>query len=216
MKRYDVIIFDLDGTLSNSKEGITKCVQYALEKQGIIEENLDALVHFIGPPLEDELIRAYNLSKEAAKQGVADYRSRYVPIGIYETEAFPNTEKMLKKLKEHGKTIALATSKPQAMAEEVLRYLQIDSYFDYIKGADLHGTIQTKKAVLNALFDRINVDKSSCLMVGDTSFDINGANEVGIASVGVSFGFGDVEDMKNRGALTIVNSMEELTEILTR
>lgn len=214
MKNYQNIIFDLDGTLSNSKEGITKSVQFALEKMGIIEENLDALEHFIGPPLEDELIRSYGLSKEAAKKGVADYRSRYVPIGLYETEIYPGTTEMLKRLKQSGKCISLATSKPQAMAEEVLRHLGIDIYFDYIMGAELHGPRQSKDSVLNALFEVMKAEKSSCIMVGDTIFDINGAKTVGIDVVGVSFGFGDTEEMKQKGALAIFDSMEQLADFI--
>lgn len=215
MKKYDVIIFDLDGTLSNSKEGITKCAQFALEKQGIIVENLNDLEKFIGPPLLDSFIDFYNLTLEQATQAVADYRSRYAPIGVYETAIYPGTEKMLETLKESGKYIAMATSKPQAMAEEVLRYLNIDKYFDKVKGADLHGPIQSKDAVLNALFEMIDIkDKSKCLMVGDTCFDIDGANKVGIDSIGVSFGFGNVDEMTQHGALAIANTMEELTKII--
>lgn len=215
MKKYDVIIFDLDGTLSNSKEGITKSAQFALEKQGIIVENLDDLECFIGPPLLDSFKAFYNLSLEQATQAVADYRSRYVPIGVYETEIYPGTEDMLKTLKSNGKYIAMATSKPQAMAEEVLRYLKIDKYFDQVKGADLHGGIQSKDQVLNALFEMIeNKDKGQYLMVGDTCFDIDGAKKVGIDAVGVSFGFGNVEEMVQHGALTIADNMEELTRII--
>ncbi len=215
MKKYDVIIFDLDGTLSNSKEGITKCVQYALKSIDIIEEDLEKLEHFIGPPLLAEFMKSYNLNEEVGKECVATYRSRYVPIGVYETEIYPGTEDMLKELKRKGKYIALATSKPQSMAEEVLKYLKIDKYFDKVKGADLHGPVQSKDEVLTALFDMIeNKDKEQYLMIGDTSFDIVGANKVGIDSIGVSFGFGDTKEMISHGALTIVESMKDLSQII--
>lgn len=215
MNKYDVIIFDLDGTLSNSKEGITKSVQYALSKAGIDEPDLNKLEHFIGPPLKDELIRTYGMTLEMAEKGVADYRERYIPIGIYETKIYPGTEDMLKQIKMAGKYIAMATSKPQSMAEEVLRYLKIDTYFDCVMGAELHGPRQSKQAVLEALFEELPIkDKSKYLMVGDTCFDIDGATAVDIDSVGVTFGFGDVEEMKDHGALVIVESMTELAEIL--
>ena len=136
MNNYDVIIFDLDGTLSNSKEGITKSVQYALSKFGIEEPDLDKLEHFIGPPLVDELMKSYDFTREQALEGVEFYRERYKPIGIYETEIYPGTEEMLEMLKGNGKYIALATSKPLPMAEEVLKYLKIYSYFDKVMGAD--------------------------------------------------------------------------------
>ena len=132
MNNYDVIIFDLDGTLSNSKEGITKSVQYALSKFGIEEPDLDKLEHFIGPPLVDELMKSYDFTREQALEGVEFYRERYKPIGIYETEIYPGTEEMLEMLKGNGKYIALATSKPLPMAEEVLKYLKIYSYFDKV------------------------------------------------------------------------------------
>lgn len=215
MKKYDVIIFDLDGTLSNSKEGITKSVQYALAKMGIDEPELDKLEHFIGPPLKYELLNTYDITEEIAVQGVEDYRERYVPIGLYETEIYPGTAEMLQKLKAAGKYIAMATSKPQGMAEEVLRYLKIDTYFDCVMGAELKGPRQSKQAVLEALFEELPMkDKSKYLMVGDTCFDIDGAAAVGIDAVGVAFGFGDVEEMKAHGALTIVENMTELAELL--
>ena len=215
MKKYNVIIFDLDGTLSNSKEGITKSVQYALEKMCIIEKDLDQLEHFIGPPLKDEFLKTYDVTEETAEQGVAYYRERYVPKGLYETQLYPGTMKMLQNLKDKGKYIAMATSKPQEMAEEVLRYLKIDSFFDCVMGAQLHGPRQSKQAVLEALFEKIALkDRNKYIMVGDTCFDVDGAAAVGIDAIGVSFGFGDVKEMKEHGAITIVDSMEELAQFL--
>lgn len=215
MKKYDVIIFDLDGTLSNSKEGITKSVQYALEKVGISESDLNKLEHFIGPPLKDELMKTYDMTEEAAMQSVADYRERYTPIGLYETESYPGTEYMLQKLKTKGKYIAMATSKPQEMAEEVLRYLKIDGYFDCVMGAELRGPRQSKQSVLEALFEKLPIkDKNKYIMIGDTCFDVDGAKAVGVETIGVSFGFGDTNEMKEHGAIAIVDTMEELTELL--
>lgn len=215
MKNYDVIIFDLDGTLSNSKEGITKSVQYALEKVGIIEENLDSLEHFIGPPLKAEFIRAYGFTEEKAESATEYYRERYTPIGLYETKIYPGTEDMLAKLKESGKYIAMATSKPQQMAEEVLRFLHIDKYFDSVMGAELNGARQSKQAVLEALFDEIPMkDKSAYVLIGDTCFDVDGANAAGIECIGVSYGFGNREEMLSHGAVSIVDSTDELIRVI--
>lgn len=215
MKNYDVIIFDLDGTLSNSKEGITKSVQYALSKLGIKEDNLDNLEHFIGPPLTDELIRTYNVSEEQAEKGVAYYRERYVPIGLYETEIYPGVERMLETLKASGKYIAMATSKPQEMAEEVLRYLKIDGYFDMVMGAELHGPRQNKQVVLEALFDKLEKkDKTKYIMIGDTCFDIDGAKAVGIDAMGVAYGFGDREQMLQHGAVAVVDTTDDIAAFL--
>lgn len=215
MKKYQVIIFDLDGTLSNSKEGITKSVQYALSRLGIQEEDINSLEHFIGPPLTEELIRTYDMSEEEAYKGLEYYRERYVPIGIYETEVYPGTEEMLKELKNSGKHIALATSKPQEMAEEVLRFLKIDQYFDTVMGAELHGPRQSKQSVLEALFDKLELkDKTKYIMIGDTCFDIDGAKAVGIESMGVSYGFGDKHEMLEHGAMSVVDRADEITRLL--
>ncbi len=215
MKKYDVIIFDLDGTLSNSKEGITKSVQYALEKLGIIEKDLNNLEHFIGPPLKDELIKTYGMTDKMAENGVKYYRERYVPVGLYEAEIYPGTRQMLKTLKNAGKYIALATSKPQGMAEEVLKFYKIKDYFNIIMGAELYGPRQNKQAVLEELFRRMDhKEKSQCVMIGDTCYDMDGAAAVGIDAIGVSFGFGDIKEMMQHGAVVIADSMKELTEIL--
>lgn len=215
MNNYKVIIFDLDGTLSNSKEGITKSVQYALDKLGVIEDDLESLKHFIGPPLKEEFMRTYGFSDEEAAKGTAYYRERYVPTGIYETNIYPGTEKMLEKLKRAGKYIAMATSKPQQMAEEVIRYLHIDNYFDAVMGADMNGPRQSKQAVLEALFDKIEIkDKKQCIMIGDTCFDVDGAEKAGIKCIGVSYGFGSSEEMLKHGAIAIAEDTKELTEIL--
>lgn len=211
MKKYQVIIFDLDGTLSNSKEGITKSVQYALSKLGINEPDLKQLEHFIGPPLKDEFIKAYSFSEEDAIKGVEYYRERYVPIGIYETEIYPGIEGLLQNLREKGKRIAMATSKPQPMAEEVLKFLKIDQYFDIVMGAQLHGPRQSKQAVLEALFEVLDQkNKEEFLMVGDTCFDIEGANAVGIDSIGVDYGFGNKEEMLQKGAIIVADDAKQI------
>lgn len=217
MKKYDVIIFDLDGTLADSKEGVTKSVQYALEKFGIIEEDLDSLEHFIGPPLKDEFIKYYNMSEEDANKAVEYYRERYTPIGIYEVKSFKGTAKMLERLKNSGKYIAIGTSKPQMMAEEVIKYLKIDQYFDKVVGAQLHGPRQSKTAVLQALFAEIGItDKNKCLMVGDTCFDIEGANNIGIDSIGVNFGFGNEKEMLDMGALFVADTTEDVADFILK
>lgn len=211
MKKYDVIIFDLDGTLSNSGEGITKSVQYALKRFGIIEENLDNLKHFVGPPMKEEMMKSYGFTEEQATEAVSVYRERYVPIGLYETSLYEGIVDLLENLKKHGKMIAMATSKPQSMAEEVVRTLEIETYFDYIMGADLIGGKQKKEDVLKALLEILPVkNKEKMLMVGDTIFDVEGAKAVGIDCMGVSYGYGDKEDMLKEGAVSVADSAEDL------
>lgn len=212
--KYKYIIFDLDGTLSDSKEGITKSVQYALEKVGIIEENLENLEHFVGPPMLEEYINAYGMSKDKALETLGYYRERYVPIGIYETKSFEGVKEILQILKEHGCGIGMATSKPENMAIEVAKYLEIEEYFDIICGADLKGPRQSKADVLNKLFEESDFVKEESVLVGDTKFDIEGANALGIDSIGVSWGTGTAEEMLNKGASIVFDDYKSLIDYL--
>lgn len=215
MKEYKVIIFDLDGTLSKSGEGITKSLQYALEKVGIKEDDLESLNHFVGPPLKYELKRTYDMTDELAVRVTELYRERYTPIGIYETELYPGTVELLQNLRKGGKYIAMATSKPQSMAEEVLRHLKIDKYFDMVMGADLTGPKKDKASVLNSLFEKLEIkDKNQYIMIGDTKFDAEGAKTVGIDCIGVSYGYGTREELEECGAIKVADSTDELQGIL--
>lgn len=215
MNNYDIILFDLDGTISNSKEGITKCVQYALSKLGIDEPNLDDLEHFIGPPLKTEFIKSYGFTEKVAQKAVALYRERYEPIGIYEAYMYPGIEKLLLTLKEQGKTVALATSKPRDMAEKVLEYFEITKYFDYVMGAERLGPIQSKTDVLLELFKEMNIkqEKERVVLVGDTCYDVQGAIDVGIDCIGVAYGFGNREEMLAKGAIFIAETTKDLVNI---
>lgn len=215
MSKYKCIIFDLDGTLSDSKEGITKSVQYALEKVGIIEENLDNLNHFVGPPMVEEYMKSYGMSEEKAYETLDYYRERYVPTGIYETKIYPGIKEILEAVKQKDLKIGMATSKPEGMAEDVAKYLEIFDYFDIICGADLHGPIQSKASVLNKLFETSDFKKDESVLIGDTKFDVEGATEVGIDCVGVSWGTGTKDEMLDRGALRVFDDYESLIDYLT-
>lgn len=214
MSKYKYIIFDLDGTLSDSKEGITKSVQYALGKVGIIEENLDDLEHFVGPPMVEQYMKTYGMDKEKAFETLVYYRERYTPIGIYETKAYPGVKEILDALKNNDYKIGMATSKPEGMAEEVAKFLEIYEYFDIICGADLKGPRQSKADVLNKLFENSSFVKEQSVLVGDTHYDIEGANEVGIDSVGVNWGMGTKEEMMTAGAVEVFDEYESLIEYL--
>lgn len=212
--KYKYIIFDLDGTLSDSKEGITKSVQYALEKVGIIEDNLEDLEHFVGPPMVEQYMKTYGMSKEKAFETLGYYRERYTPTGIYETKAYPGIMEILEALKENGLKIGMATSKPEGMAVEVAKYLEIEEYFDEISGADLKGPRQSKADVLNKLFEKSGFEKDKSVLIGDTHYDIEGANKVGIDSIGVNWGMGTKDEMMDEGAIAVFDSHEELIDYL--
>ena len=210
MKDYKYIIFDLDGTLSDSKEGITKCVQYALKKVGIIEENLSDLEYFVGPPMVEQYMKSYGMSEEKAYETLGYYRERYTPIGIYETKAYPGVKEILEAVKNNGMKIGMATSKPQDMAVEVAKYLEIFDYFDVIRGADLHGPRQSKEEVLKKVFEDTDFDPEESILVGDTRYDVEGANKVGIDCIGVTWGTGTKEEMLDEGAIETFDDYESV------
>lgn len=210
------VLFDLDGTLVDSSEGITKSVQYALEKYNIIENNLEKLKPFIGPPLHSSFMKYYDFDEKSAFEAVEVYRERYRPIGLFECSLYPNVEACLRILKEQGYRIALASSKPEEMCRQILEHFNITELFDEVAGSTLDGRIVTKIQVLEELFGRWNdISKDEMILVGDTIFDIEGANAAGISSIGVSFGFGDIEAMKEEGALCILSDLGELPMYLS-
>lgn len=209
MKR--MILFDLDGTLVNTKEGITKCAQYALEFFGISEPDRDKLEFFIGPPLVDTFMQHYGFSSEQALLAVEKYRERYHTVGIFECELYPETEAVLKRLKEHGYQIAIASSKPEESCKQIMEHFCLLDYFDEIVGATMDGRINGKLSVLNELIRRREIaDKSELVLVGDTRFDAIGARDAGIACVGVTYGFGSREELEENGVIAVCESMKEV------
>lgn len=207
------ILFDMDGTIIDSSEGITKSTQYTLDYYGINETDLEKLKVFIGPPLKISFMKHYNFTEEKAIEAVAKYRERYQPIGLYECELYPDVEKCIRGLKEKGYLIGMASSKPEVSCRKILEHFEIIDLFDDVVGATFDGKIDTKEEVLNEVLRRwSNIDKADMCLVGDTLFDVEGANRVGISCVGVSYGFGDVNEMRDAGAIAIYNSMQELLD----
>lgn len=209
---YKYIIFDLDGTLTNPELGITNCVMYALEKFGIKVEDKKELHPFIGPPLMYSFQEYYGFSEEDSRQAVAYYRERFPVKGLYENEVYDGVVEMLQTLKEQGKTIILATSKPEVYAVEILRYFELEQYFDFVAGATMNGSRGEKADVIAYAIEISGIiDKSQAIMVGDRNYDVLGAKENGLDSIGVLFGFGDYEELTKSGATYIAN---EVTDIL--
>ncbi len=209
------VIFDLDGTLIDSSEGITRCAQYALKQYGIEEPDLNRLRVFIGPPLYQSFMKHYGFSLEQAKAAVSIYRERYHKTGIYECTLYPGVKECLAQLHEDGCLIGMASSKPEPSCRTILTYFSIDEYFDEVVGSTMDGRIETKLDVLKELFRRWpNVPKEEMILVGDTIYDMEGANQAGIASLAVTFGFGDMQQMQKAGALGPCDAMEKLPEML--
>ena len=188
MFRY--ILFDLDGTITDPFEGISKCIVYALESFGIKVEDTRELVSFIGPPLFDQFKVYCGFDDEQAEKAVKKYRERYSTVGWKECTLVEGTEELLRELKAQGKVLAVATSKPECFAVPILEHFGIDGYFDFIGGAELdHGGRNSKDAVIEYVLERLGVtDRSEAVIIGDRFHDIDGAKKTGIGSVGVLSG----------------------------
>lgn len=219
MKSCRLLLFDLDGTLTDPKIGITSCVQYALRKFGIEEPDLDKLEPFIGPPLADSFREFYGFDEKKAAEAIVYYRERFSTIGLFENEIYPGTEAMLAHLKQAGKTLAVASSKPIVFVKKILEYFKIECYFDVIVGSELDGTRARKEEVVEEALRQLRQaaaikDNDGIVMIGDRKFDIQGAKLSGLVSVGVSYGYALPGELEEAGADYIVNSVEELEELL--
>ncbi len=209
------ILFDLDGTLTNPKLGITKSVQYALAAFGTIEPDLDALCNYIGPPLRVSFSEYHGMNADQAEAAVTKYREYYAKTGIFENEVYEGMEKLLIQLKDAGKTLIVATSKPEIFAIKILKHFKLDGYFTDICGATLDDSRGTKEEVIRyALSKNHLTDYADIVMVGDRLHDIEGAKKVGIASVGVLFGFGSREELENAGADKIAETVDKIYEAI--
>ena len=209
------ILFDLDGTLIDSSEGITKSTQYALAHYGIIENDLSKFYKFIGPPLVASFKKYYDFPEEQAVEAVAVYRERYNKIGLFECSLYPGVRECIEKLKAQGYLIGMASSKPEVSCRRILEHFGILELFDDVVGATFDGRIDTKEEVLNEVMRSwSDVPKDEMCLIGDTMFDVEGANQVGIRTVAVTFGFGNVQEMVEAGAVAVCDDMEKLPDIV--
>ena len=216
-KRY--ILFDLDGTLTDPKEGITKSVQHALAHFGIAVDDLDSLIPFIGPPLTDSFEMFYGFTHEQALEGVRVYREYFTQRGWRENQEYAGVREMLRALKTAGFSLSVATSKPEVFALRILDYFHLTDYFDVVGGADLDGTRIRKADVIRYTLGRAGISQSGqaleqVAMVGDREHDILGAKAVGIESVGVLYGYGSREELEAAGADALVKQPGDLVRLL--
>ncbi|HWT27183.1 MAG TPA: HAD family hydrolase [Mobilitalea sp.] len=211
----DYILMDLDGTVTNSKLGITKSVQYALNHWNIHIEDLDSLCPFIGPPLKNSFMEFYHFSEEEADRAVLKYREYFNDTGIYENEVYEGMEELLDKLTKAGKKIIMATSKPEVFARRILEHFHLDQYFYDICGASFDSSRSNKDEVIRYALEKNEItDYSKAVMVGDRKYDIEGAKQVGIASIGVLYGFGSREELSDAGADRISETVEDLYKVV--
>ncbi len=212
---FDYILFDLDGTLTDPYEGITKSVQYALASFGIEEHDQDILRSFIGPPLRTSFMVNYGFDREKAEQAVLKYRERYIPIGVYENRVIDGVPETLEKLRSHGKKLYLSTSKPLDTATEIMRHFDLEKYFDFLGGADFSFGRDEKHQVIEYVFEHCNItDREKTVIVGDRKHDIIGGKTCGIKSIGVLCGYGDKAELEQAGADFIADDFASICNFI--
>ena len=212
-------MFDLDGTLTDPKEGITKSVRHALNHYGIQVDDLDNLTPFIGPPLTDSYKKYYGFSDEQAWEGVLVYREYFSVRGWVQNKEYPGIKEMLEALKEAGRVLLVATSKPEEFAKKILDHFDMAEYFDFIGGADMGETRVRKADVIRYVLEQYGLDASPetlarCVMVGDREHDVLGARECGMDCVGVLYGYGDRREMDGCRPAWTADTVDELKDLL--
>lgn len=214
--RYPVLFFDLDGTLSDPTEGITKSVQFALAKFGI-EAALDELRPFIGPPLHHSFMQSYGFDLATAKQAIGYYREYFVEQGMFQNRMFAGIPELLQRLRDGDGAMCVVTSKPGVYAQQIVEHFGLDGYFDAVVGSELDLSNAEKPVLVRMAMDRYpERDTAHFVMIGDREHDIIGAGENGIASVGVTFGAGSREELTQADATHVVDTLAELASLLLR
>jgi phosphoglycolate phosphatase len=212
---YKHIFFDLDGTLTDSKLGITKAIQYALNKEGIKEIDLSKLEKLVGPPLHETFSKDFNFDEITTQRAINNFREYFSVTGIYENNLYAGVPELLNHLKEKGYTISIATSKPTIYAKRILSHFKIEKYFYKIVGSNLDGTRNSKAEVIEYLLKEIGMDgNEEIVMIGDRKHDIEGANLNNLHCIGVLYGYGSLEELEQLKPTYIVKSIEELYQKL--
>ena len=206
------ILFDLDGTLTDSGEGIINCAILALNHFGLPIPDRETLRVFVGPPLDETFIK-FGVPADKTDEAITVYRSRYTTVGKFENIPYPGVENMLQALKNKGHRLCVATSKPEHMSVEILEHFDLAKYFDHICGATLDGSRSKKADIITYLLEKTG-GAENAVMVGDTSYDVIGAKAHGMPAIGVSWGYGKIADMEAAGAAAIASTMEQLLQLL--
>ena len=207
------VLFDFDGTVFDTVEGITKSIQYALRKHGR-DAALEELRCFAGPPLVDKFMEVYGVTREEAEQLVTDFRERYVPIGVYESSPFPGIRELLEALRAAGKKLVIATSKPQAMAALLLERAGLRELFDVVVGSGGGVNNDAKWQIVTRAMELCGAKPENCVLVGDTKYDVEGARKCGIPCIGVRWGYAAEGELEAAGALTVAETAGEIDIIL--
>ena len=211
---YKVVMFDLDGTLTDSGRAIISSVEYALSHFGITDQPRKKLETFIGPSLYDSFVREYDMNDEDCNKAVSLYRDIYEKERMYDVDIYDGIPELLGNLKEKGFTVILITSKPLVFAEKILERIGLSKYFDHMVGPDLSDHSSDKKPLIEKAITSYELGKNACIMIGDTAYDIKGAADAGIDSIAVTYGYGNTEDMVKEGATFLVDSAKEIMALV--
>ncbi len=214
MKKYDFVLFDLDGTLIDSKPGITECIAYALDKEKIPYTN-DILDKMVGPPFRVSMHEFFGLDMPMIEKLIGLYRGVYEKGGYKNCKVFDGVPDMLQTLKNAGKILGVATSKPIKFTELIMRDFDLGKYFDFVAGASSDASKEAKCDVINAALENLNVnDKSKALMVGDRLYDIEGAHKAGLDCAAVLYGYGDREEFEKYNAEYILKTPSDVVQLV--
>ena len=208
----NLCLFDLDGTLTDPKVGITKSYQYALSAFGI-DVKLDDLTRFIGPPLRDVFKEFYGFGTSDVEKAVIKFREYFSTTGLLENDVYPEIREILEKLKECGVIMAVATSKATLYTNRILEHFKIDEYFSFVSGDEMDGSLTKngKRDIIRIAMDVLDAEREkSAVMIGDRKHDIIGAREVGIDCIGVSWGYGSLDELEQAQATWIACSPDEM------
>jgi phosphoglycolate phosphatase len=213
--KYDIILFDLDGTLTNPFEGITKSVQYSLSCFGIEEPDLNSLKKFIGPSLADSFHQFYGFDIEKSLLAVEKYRERYGKTGVYENKEFDGMKTLLQTLLENGATLGVASLKPQKFVDIVLNHFDLSKFFKSAVGSEMFETSSDKTQVIQRAMDNLHASNDdSIIMIGDKHHDARGAKSVGIPFGGVLYGFGSQQELSAEPHVFLAKDVEDLKQNL--
>ncbi len=214
---YTHLFFDLDGTLTESGPGIMNCVKYALRKFGIEEADEEKLKRFIGPPLVNSFMDFYKFSEEDARKAMRFYRERFGTVGIFENSVYKGIPETLQKLKDAGKKLYVATSKPEIYVPRILEHFDLAKYFEDAQGSDLEETRSNKALVIKYVIEKNGLEEEAkankIVMIGDRKHDIIGAKENGLESVGCLWGYGTFSELVTYKATLMISEVEDLLEI---
>jgi phosphoglycolate phosphatase len=213
---YQNILFDLDGTLTDPREGITRSVQFALSRLGIDEPDLRALEHFIGPPLLQCFMHSYELDEATAWQAVAHYRERFAEVGLYENRVFAGVDPLLQLLQAQDRRLYIATSKPTLFAEQIARHFDFARHFEVVYGSELDGTRTDKVELIRHLLEQEGLSAADCLMIGDRKHDLIGARSNGLDAAAVGYGFGSFAELSAEAPRWHFETLDEMHQAFLR